>query len=180
LVGGLALHSGEHETIFHEILKYAGFFPIPTSTYYNIKTTTKQKLQGTYTPQKLGRKQKLTQYELDVLRGFVKSQNNLNLKVDLRSVADFVTINFGKTISLATASHYLKQLGFSSRKIKEGSQAKVLLPSELSDLLVSFISRLREEGDIDHPLSLTCSMDFTYSIEATNPDRSFVETGGYF
>lgn len=119
-----------------------------------------------------------SEQERHIAKGWVLTQVSLGNIVSLESYASFGETHFGVHISLVTAFTYLHESGFSSRKTKKRGRGFTIDSEKCVNSMLNWHATMRKAGLLALPRSRVHCIDFTYTSQRTNTDRSFVPVGG--
>jgi hypothetical protein len=121
---------------------------------------------------------KLSPYQVDVLAGRVFWCNDRGIKVSAKdyitACAQIFNIHIGET----TALRYLKKSDITSHTLQKCSIAKQYDGPELAKMLWDWVKKMKDDGFFAQRPRQICSLDFTYTGQRTNREKTFSQRGG--
>ena len=151
---------------------------ISLPTFKRWKKRFKEKGQSTPQLKRTGRKRKLKDEEIDILVGWVLSQNATHKEVHLDDVCDFVRRSFEVSIVVETARQLLHLGGFRCYVTQNSSSGYKLSETELKSLIVEWINAARRDGLFPGDPSKLASIDFTFTGHRTDRRTTYSAKGG--
>lgn len=116
--------------------------------------------------------------QLLLIVGNILALNLDRKQVGLREVQNLFLEHFGKTVSPAFVSKFLKKEGFSSKTAGINKPGYQLQVKDVVASFRSFIDQVRQDKVFDHPSHSICSVDFTFTSHRTSAQKSFVVREG--
>jgi len=124
-----------------------------------------------------GRVKSLSIEQERLLVGFVLEKNEESTDVHLSAVRDFVLDHLGVELSNECVRNYLRNAGFSSRVAARSNKGYIINNGQLCSIAAGWINQQREDGVLNSPRELLCSVDFTYTGHRTDRPRTFTLRG---
>lgn len=120
----------------------------------------------------------LMREQRDIAGGWLLSQNLRGISVHLSDYRNFCDEHFGRLLSKATVSRYLKEDGFSYRAMQSKTKGFTVDIVSLRRQLWDWVQTQRKEGLFNIQRSLLASIDFTFTGHRTERNSSFASQGG--
>jgi transposase len=158
---------------FRLFLSEAGY-PVPEKTLRTWAANVHSGGSAVSSSKESGRPRSISDEKVRHLVGWVLYQNEQNVEVHLKTAMAFVRSSLGIDVSTSTVHTYLHEAGFASKVMqtkKTGYKASV---SSLCEVMLDWLLLT----NLDVPLHLLCSVDFTFTGHRLERHFTYAPSGG--